>query len=319
MKFSRALLITVISGACGGCGLSVSEIPEVWDRAEPFAAAHLEMQIKRAVFCELRKGALLARQLNSNRLLYDSKVVSTDEDIPFPDSWGAQVTLTLTADEKSSLTPGVTFRDPGQPSRVFGQTIAQSFSLGVGSNASSQNVRYDKFFAYYTSHDLIQGAGGDDICEKPPRTLGPPSSSSPFVEASGLGLARWLPGAIAVVDFQRSSRASETGIGPPLGTAGSFASDVATYSNKFTIITSGNVSPTWSLVRVSTPTTPLFDLNRTRTHELIVTVGPGATSFLKSKKTGRALVTNTGPSSSAVNSHFAAQIGSAVAAAIRGQ
>ena len=45
---------------------------------------------------------------------------------------------------------------------------------------------------------------------------------------------------------------------------------------KFIIITSGNVQPTWKLVQVSANTggTPFFSSGRTRTHDLILTIGP---------------------------------------------
>jgi hypothetical protein len=316
--YTGALL--ALSLITAGCGTGVSQLPEIWDRADPFATGHMEMQIKAAIFCEMRRGALLARQLNSIDNNYNGKDVTAADDLPFPDNWGAQITLTLTADEKTTLTPTASFKTPLVPVIAHLQSISQSFALNAGGTLSSQNVRYDKFDFYYTASDLINNAAPSDICGTPPTTLlGPPSSSSPFVDGSQLGIADWLPGAIAVSIFQRSSRAAKNGEGPPLGTAGSFASDSATYDNKFVIVSSGNVTPSWNLVRIGTGTSPFFDLNRTRTHELLITVGPGATEQKKDKATGKIVRKNIGPSSSAVNSHFASQIGSAVAAAIRGQ
>jgi hypothetical protein len=262
----------------------------------------------------------LARQENSSNYTYDNKNVTSAADLPFPDNWGAQITLTLTADEKSTLTPTVSFPTPLNPAVEHLQTISQSFALNVGGTLSSENVRYDKFDFYYTAADLINNAGPADACGTPPTALlGPPSSSSPFVDGRQLGIAEWLPGAIAVTDFQRSSRAAKNGEGPALGSGGSFASDSATYDNKFVIVSSGNATPAWNLVRITTGTSPFFDLNRTRTHELLITVGPGTTETKKDKSTGKIVRKNIGPSSSAVNTHLASQIGSAVASALRGQ
>ena len=44
---------------------------------------------------------------------------------------------------------------------------------------------------------------------------------------------------------------------------------------KFIVDTSGSVTPTWRLIRVSGNTSGQFlNLDRTRTHDLIVTIGP---------------------------------------------
>jgi hypothetical protein len=310
----RGLILSGLTIALGGCGLSVSQLPEVWDRIDPDATVHLETQIKRAIFCELRQAAIDARGVNSSEYYYKHVNVTSPDDIPFADSWGAQITLTITADEKTALTPNATFKNPLLPS----QGTAQSFNLGLGAILSSQNVRYDKFNFFYTAYDLIRGAGEGDICHSPPKALlGPPSSSSPFVDASQLGIREWLPGAVAVSDFQRSSRESANGEGLPLGSSGSFASDSATYDNKFVIISDGSVTPTWTLVKFATGSTPLLDFNRTRTHELLITIAPGAIKLVQNKKTKKLFVRTVGPSFTALNSHFASEIGSAVAAAVQ--
>jgi len=69
---------------------------------------------------------------------------------------------------------------------------------------------------------------------------------------------------------------------------------------KFVVVTSGNATPTWKLVRVSANTgAPLFGVGRTRTHDLIITVGPN--------------------NANATNAHLASQIGAAVQGSATGQ
>jgi hypothetical protein len=316
-QWLRALLAAPIAVAESGCGLSVAQLPELWDQSVPYATERMEMQIKTAIFCELRKGAILARTNNKSEYYYDKENVTSPNDLPFADNWGVQVTLILTADEKSSLTPNVSLKSPIHPAVVFGQSVARSFTMGLGGTLSSEDVRYDKFNFYYTAGDLINGAGSGDICGTPPTALlGPKSTSSPFIDGINLGIKEWLPGAVTVSDFQRSSRASKNGEGPALGTSGSFVSDSATYDNKFVIVSSGNVTPTWNLVRVATGSSTFLDMNRTRTHELLITIGPGTTKEVTDKKTRKTVRVNTGPSSAALNSHLASEIGSAVSAAI---
>ena len=63
---------------------------------------------------------------------------------------------------------------------------------------------------------------------------------------------------------------------------------------KFIIVSNGNVQPTWKLVQVSANTgnTPFFSTGRTRTHDLIITIGP--------------------PTNRTANDFLASQIGQAV-------
>ena len=83
------------------------------------------------------------------------------------------------------------------------------------------------------------------------------------------------------------------------GGGGGSAPDTLTIEIKFIIVTSGNVTPTWKLLRVSanTGSSPLFALGRTRTHDVIITIGP-----------------NNTPTQ---NTHLASQIGNAVGNANR--
>jgi len=64
----------------------------------------------------------------------------------------------------------------------------------------------------------------------------------------------------------------------PIGTGTADAPNNAvvgmTHSLKFDIVTSGNITPTWKLVRVSTTSSPLFSSSRDRTQQIIITLGP---------------------------------------------
>ncbi|MGO6727344.1 hypothetical protein ACCS45_04355 [Rhizobium ruizarguesonis] len=305
-------ITVVVAGLQSGCGFGVAEVADIIDRSDLKARTHLELQIKQAIFCELKKGAFDARTENSVRRFHQQSEVTSPGDGPFPDTWGAQVSFNLTTDETSTLTPGVTLNYPRVPGVSNAGAVGRSFNFGFGGTLSTQNVNYDKYDFYWTAAQLT--AGGEKCNPMPKELLGPKSRSSPFVNGAGLGVKEWLPGAVAVVDFRRSSRAAENGEGKALGPD---TSDTATYSNKFVIVTSGNITPTWTLVRVTANNAALLDLNRTKTHELIITVGPGSFQ-LEKDKTGKSSVVS-GPSQAALNAQLAAQIGSAVAAAIKGQ
>ena len=117
------------------------------------------------------------------------------------------------------------------------------------------------------------------------------AKSSPFILESDLGIQKWLEGAV-ITDVLI---ASEPGPAPKSG-GGGLKTDAYSYEIKFIIVTSGNVTPTWKLIQVSANTTgTFFSTGRTRTHDLIITIGPNDQLSL--------------------NAHLAAEIGQAVSGA----
>jgi hypothetical protein len=314
-NYVPATLVIVLALMQAGCGVTVPQMPEIWDlAADTDATQHMEMQIKKAIFCELRDAVHLARQKYHYQNFSGTKVVTTKEDEPVPDSWGAQITLTFTVEEVSKLNPGVSLISPiGKPS------LAQTLTGGFGGTLSSDATRVDKFETFYTISEIANVFSRNDICSVAPTAiLGPESHSSPFLVISDLGIREWLPGATAVSGFLRSSRQAADGEGAPLSSGASFAADSISYDIKFVVITDINATPTLKLVRVNTPSSPaFFDTSRTRTHDLLITIGPGSTT---TTKTAKGTVKRTvGPSQSASNSHLAQEIGNAVAAGLRSQ
>src|ERR1700680_2259490 len=98
-----------------------------------------------------------------------------------------------------------------------------------------------------------------------------------------------------VNDLLPSTSPSTQPAGPPGQGAAGLKQDAVSYEIKFVIVSNGNVTPTWKLVRVSANTAtspPFFGLGRTRTHDLIITIGP--------------------PTPQTSQSHLASQIGNAV-------
>lgn len=356
----RSVAFSTLSAlALGGCGLTYSRLPEIWDETDPDATYHMEVQVKKAIYCELKAAALeikadiadckrkqdqgIKPELISNNFrpihYWDDRGhdIATAEDQWFPDSWGILVQLTIQAEEKSSATPNVSFKTPMHnvpvnfPGETIGATgalaavtygplsVAQSFALGVGGQVSSDNTRYDKYTAFYSAAQLNVStlSTGTGPCRSDVFGDDPKSSSSPFLNAANLGIRDWLESAVRVINWERTSRKNENGLGPPIAVSGA-APDSSTYDNKFIVVTDANIAPNWNLVRIGTPATPMFDAMRTRTHELLMTVGPGAnpTAISATTKTGQTMVNL---SNAAANAFFANQIGSAVANALRPQ
>jgi hypothetical protein len=306
-------IVIGLASAAAGCGTSVPRIPEVLDLvADQYATQDMEMQVKRAIFCELRAAVQKARGSVQYKTTYHGKVVSTADDQPVPDSWGVQSTLKFTVEESSKVNPGATY------TWSLSKVTSDTFALGAGGQLSSDATRTDTFESFYTVSDLYHVLSEQQVCENPDsQYVGPRSHSSPFLVSSDLGILDWLPAATETSAYLGSSRKNPNGEGPALGSSGSFVSDSFSYDVKFVIISDFNITPSWKLVRVSTPSSPaFFDTSRTRTHELILTVGPSATVPVKDAK-GKIVAKTVVPTDSAAQSHLAQQIGSAVATSLR--
>ena len=299
---ARLLTILLASYGLASCGTTVPNIKEVWDRDMPAdpskgvttsipGAAQIEFEIKKRVFCELKAAVKTVNRIPATGA--SGRPIKL-----LPDSWGAQVSLSLQADGISALNPGVTFNNP-MPNAfavfltrpIQKLTFGQSFSFGLGGTLSSSATRVDKYDPYYSIAFLMEPDTPRDVCRPendPFRQLGwTPAKSSPFILESDLGIQDWLTGAV-MVDYLLHS------------VGGKAAVDAVSYEIKFIIVSSGNVTPTWRLIRVTANTvTPLFNMGRTRTHDLIITVGPSGDQ--------------------ATYAHLASQIGNAVSNANRAQ
>lgn len=332
----NALLALSIAGITSGCGTHVPTHAEFWDKSDPDATLHMEMQVKRAIYCELRQGAREAKKKILRRF-FQGKEVTTEADEFLPDTWGAQITLNFTVDETSKFAPGVSFNTPMHSgvTNFIGETIgatplvaamtygpvttAQSYAFGLGGTLSSQATRIDKHSFFYTVGDLRRDFGGKDACdESQSGAFGPKSTSSPFLVISEIGLRKWLSDAAALNDSLRSTRAALNGIGPATGSVGSFNSDSVSFEAKFIVTSSVNATPIWKLVRISANTgASFFDTSRVRTHDILVTLGESKVEVVKIGTGKQRSIVSTGPGAAAANSHLASQIGLAVGSQIR--
>ena len=220
-------------------------------------------------------------------------------------------------------------------------TTAQSSSLGFGGTLSSTATRTDKFDPTYSIAWLMRPIEPYSSCH-PENDIFlknhlVPAQSSPFLIESDLGIEKWLMGAMLAEDLLPSqppvpspkpkppacpppkgespacpppttkppvavAKAAVAGSGS--GGGGNLGPFSVSNEIKFVIISSGTVNPTWKLVNLSanTGSSPLFSTGRTRTHDLIITIGPDTSD---TRAAGYALVlgnaiansvrANTGP------------------------
>jgi hypothetical protein len=239
-QITRALL-GISTLLLGGCGLYVPQMQELWEtESSPLLTAGgvLEYKIKQKVYCGIVEAVVAAR--NQHIL---------------PRGWAVQVTLDLQVDETGSVNPGVSFITP--------MVNSQSFTLGFGGTLSSQGTREDKFGSYWILDKFTSITG------TPCDNDGSAEGGSSLLLESDLGIVEWLRNALTVDYFTPSSE--QTKNSDP-----AFKQESLSYHVKFVVISSGSVTPTWKLVRIATGngSLPLAGVNRTRTHDLLMTFGP---------------------------------------------
>ena len=257
-----------------GCGLSVPEIQE-----NPFAPGNgilMVQAIVQSVHCEMGNALKNVR----NHDLETAKKYHQKPVTDFLLHWGTEMTLTLTIDEKSSLGPTVTWMPPSPASAVF--------TLGAGLGAAADATRTEKMSFYYLVPSLLNLP----YC-KTGVQMGDENS---LLVRSDLKLEEWLADYLSIIGTQVGQA--------PVTNTGALKDTVLSHDIKFDITTSGNITPSWKLTRVTAnPTGPLFATSRDRAHDLTITMGPG-------DKTG--FIGNAAPTASAAN-----QIGNAVASSIQ--
>jgi hypothetical protein len=187
--------------------------------------------------------------------------------------------------ESSALNPGVAWNTvlPNVVTQFPSGRVnsPQSFSLVFGGTLSSHGTREDKFSNYWNLDKLKHFNGG--TCPETPQ----PGSS--LLLESELGISQWLQDHLIAEVLLPSSEM-------PAQSNPAFKQDILSYHVKFIIISSGSVTPTWKLVRISTGNgnLALASINRTRTHDLLITFGPAF---------------RPGTANVALSSHLAQEIG----------
>jgi hypothetical protein len=210
----------------------------------------------------------------------------------FIDDFGIQTTLTLTFDEKGSLAPGVSWTPPSPTSAVF--------TLVAGLTLSSDATRTNIIDGYYLVSDLEKAK-----CSEAARPNGA------FLLQSDLKLSEWLFLAVAasmqnVVNFKATTLA--------------FKDSVLQHEVKFVIDTGATATPSWKLTRATVnPSDNFLSLDRTRTNDLLITMGPAVQAVVaeRAKNGRRTTVVIRVPDRRAADLHLSATISNGIGDAVR--
>jgi hypothetical protein len=245
-------IIMVLPTILSGCGLSVPQMGEVWEGRDIVPGqTSMETRIKEKIFCETVDALKYVR---ANYRVGDKSLPS------IPDDYGVQMQISLTVEETGALNPSATYMHLMHNGAIF--------DIGSGVTVSSTATRVDTSYSYYNV-GKIAGIGKNEWCNNPEQPLDIHGSS--FLLQSDLGIRDYLSGAVEGADMLPSSAAA-TG-----GSSKGAKIDVYSYDIKFVIVSTIGVNPVWKLVNLTTGTSNLSALNlgRTRTHDLVLTFGPG--------------------------------------------
>ena len=120
-------------------------------------------------------------------------------------------------------------------------TSPQQYSLGIGGSLSSDANRIGIVSYYYTVQELLNDHRPCAFREHGPD---PEAAASFLISDSDLKIGDWLEAstqldrAVAEVKY-------------PTDPGGPFKQNVISHHIKFEVVSSGNITPTWKLVRVS--------------------------------------------------------------------
>lgn len=313
-------MAAALAGSLAGCGTFVPGFGEFYDTVPP---ENLIDAIVSHVHCEIKSQVqfLILDDYDVAKERHPVTGQLLKRRLAWFDDWAAQVTLTLTVEEKSSLNPGVTLNTvlPNAVTSFPNGPVnsPQSFNLGFGIGGTATATRKAIVSWYIDFRDFVKNpvklAEARRVRNQlyaEARAAGSPVPRSLCNDRSGvlmegdLKFRDWL--------YMTVKPAFVEG-----GVVGDFAQslkneikaakkDVLQNHITFAVQYNGNVTPSWRLVRVAAnPTGPFFNTQRTRTQDLVITLGPALDDAKAAAAQAKA------------NQDLATAIGIAVATAIR--
>lgn len=255
--FSSALLLFAAI-ELAGCGLFTPEknplVNDDVDPPQPSPEGIFEQGVVTHIRCEIRMGLWKAIQLPNVHWL---------------ETYGTTVTIKLTFEDQSGLTPGVSLMTPLEnsvhPFPVGGNvTSPQSFTLGMGGSGTANATRVETITFTLANKELLQEAkedvrNGHETC----------AYQHGVAVQSDLKIGQFIYDK-AVIAGAAAEATTKSVTTPPY----------SQFQEELTFVASlgGNITPMWKFARVSAnSTSPLLTATRTNTDYLEITLGPIAT------------------------------------------
>lgn len=207
-----------------------------------------EIGIVNHVTCEIGQGLVEAQKLQ----------------LPWLSEWGTTVSQSITVEDQSGLSPGITAATPLQnklfPFPTGGTVVSpQSFSWSVGGTASANALRTETIQYTFKNQDILNNYSSHCI-----------DSVKGVMIDGDLKIRQFI---YDKAEVAASGNPSLVGVGPnawkqpPFNTFTEEITFVAAYGGSFT--------PTWKLARITANTSSnLLIGERSNTNDLVITLGP---------------------------------------------
>lgn len=261
------MVAAALSECLGGCGFGLT----VPDMQEPYEAKadekFYEADLAEHVKCEIRRGVQEALTT------FSGKDSLSGNSVEWIREYIAKVTMKLTVDEKTSVSPGVSINKPLQNAityfRINGNvTTPQSFTSTMGLQASSEATRVETITYQYDFSDWFGTV-------KKPRMNSIPECErkSSILLLSDLKIRDFIINKVSLANSPAivSGKISDKA---PF----SVFSDQIT----FVVLYGGNFTPFWKLVDVTGSTnSPFLNTTRTKTQDVTIAIGSKANPELE--------------------------------------
>jgi len=267
------LLGAISLSTLGGCGVFVPE-------KNPLSPDHItdpqskassegtyESLVIANIYCEVATG--LAVAYHDLRAEENGKLAQ----LQWLHDWGTSITVTITVEDQSGLTPGLSLTTPFE-NKIFtfpkggNVTSAQSFNLGLGASGTAAATRTETIQFTYLNKELIKK--GNEILQNNTlqKTEGKPCQEYQrgVMIQSDLKIWQFIYDKI-VIATSGNATSAEHATWPLYNT---FTEDIT-----FVATLGGSVTPTWKLAQVSANTSgSLLSATRTNNNQLTITIGP---------------------------------------------
>jgi len=237
-SFALCLLGAIPLTALSGCGLFTPEKyllsgdnPD--DRGSP--GGRFEHTIVQHIQCELRVGLWNASQLPNSGWLR---------------TYGGLVTLKLTVQDQSALSPNAAFLTP------FGLKGVDSFSLGIGGSGSANATRTETMSYNYNNGELWKEAVKD--------------VRAGITDCQGFQQGVFISSDLKIGQFIYDKAVVAGASGPEAKPFSALQFEIS-----FLASFSGNVTPTWKFTRTTVNGSGnLLSATRSDTNDVTITLGP---------------------------------------------
>jgi hypothetical protein len=245
-KYLSCALALLFSLALASCGTVVPELEELpWNAGDEQL---LIQAIVESINCHISNAVIAFINADTeNKSRNGGRVAAA-----WFDQWGAQIALTLTIEEQTTISPNVVGLPPGVPTSIF--------TIGLNGSGSADATRTEKLNFFYTVKQLYERGG----CEA---NIQPEQGSSSILIQNDLKLQEWL--------FDQLLLSNNQEVIYPVSSTNRSGQNVLSHEVTFKVTTSLGLTPAWKLERATINQSGIFaNTNRARTSDLIVTFGP---------------------------------------------